>query len=140
MRVPFHAYARESFRSYQILSPSPFCSPPFPSFLLPTFEQTETRRETRITRSHNILLFLFSDRAVFWKRKVETKISRNDSKIVILNVIGETNRSTLFFLFGFIWIIKMFKYFFGILIEFLEWFDNFYDFVKSCKIFGNLKL
>lgn len=108
MRVPFHAYARESFRSYQILSPSPLCfSLPLPFFLRSSRQRHS--RETRITRSCNILLFY----SVFWpggfsKRKVETedfKKGFQEDGNLESRAISETNR-ILYSFYGFIWIIK----------------------------------
>lgn len=106
MRVPFHAYARESFRSYQILSPSPL-SFSLPLRSLPTFEQTETleRNSNHPVLQHFIILFCFLTGRFFKKKSGNKDFKKGFQEDLESRAISETNR-ILYSFYGFIWIIK----------------------------------
>lgn len=67
---------------------------------------------------------------------METKISRKEDRNLQPSAISETNE-ILYSFYGFTWIIKRLNvWIFGVLLDF-RLVNNF---VKSCKIFGNLEL
>lgn len=92
MRVPFHAYARESFRSYQILSPSPFCFSPPLSFLRLSRQRHGEKLESPGLATFYYFCFLIGR---FLKKKSGNKDFKKrfqEDRNLESSAISETNR------------------------------------------------